>query len=88
MIIDADLVNRLERSAAAVTIATVGSMRRIDPLSAAATSALLGGALVSTGIGRYVNRALGIGDAVVTTDDFDELEAFSTKRVSSSRASR
>lgn len=80
MITDADLVNRLERSAAALTVATVESMRRIDPRGPGSIASFLGGALVSTGAGGYVNRAVGIGDATITVGDIDEFEAFYESR--------
>lgn len=76
MIVDRDLVSRLETSAARVSSATVAAFVGRDPGDPARVLPWGSGAIVAFGPGRYVNRAIG-----VTLDDIDdaglaEIEAF------------
>ena len=64
VIVDRDLVVRLESSAAASAIALAEAFRTIYPGDPARCERLGSGALVALGPGRYVNRAIG-----VTMDD-------------------
>lgn len=70
MIVDANLVARLESSAASLAVALATAS------SGATSQSFVSGALVALGPGRYVNRAIGVGSAAVVAADLDELETF------------
>jgi len=71
MRIDIDLARRVEHSSATATARQAVAVAAVAPDSGSAAERLDGGALVSFGRGRYVNRAIGLGfggtpaDAVV-----------------------
>lgn len=76
MIVDEELVRRIEVSAARVTTATVAAFvghAGNDPARGAPFGA---GALVAFGPGRYVNRAVGVSLDDIDDAGLDELEAF------------
>lgn len=77
MHIDVDLARRVEWSAAEFSFQQAEALNRLDPSIGAAAERLDGGALISFGPGRYVNRAIGIGlggtpadEVVAAIDDF------------------
>lgn len=76
MIVDRDLVERLEASAARVSAATVAAYVATAPDDPARAMPWGAGALVAFGPGRYVNRAVGI--TLVDIDDagIEEIERF------------
>jgi GNAT superfamily N-acetyltransferase len=61
MRIDLELVRRVEHSGAELALRQVDALARRAPTSGAAGVQLDGGALISFGHGRYVNRAMGLG---------------------------
>ncbi len=76
MIVDDDLVRRLEATAAQITLATVAELvahAADDPARAAPFGA---GALAAFGSGRYVNRAIGVSLDDIDDEGLDEVEAF------------
>jgi GNAT superfamily N-acetyltransferase len=80
MRVDRELVARLERSAAAMEVATVESMRRLDPRSPADARPLRAGAMIATGPGRYVNRVIGLTLEPLLDDDVAEIQTFYDSR--------
>jgi len=76
MRIDHALVERLERSAAEVSIDNVEAAQRFDPSSPSVVERLGNGALVASGPDRYVNRAIGITIGELTPGDVDAVERF------------
>ena len=76
MIVDRDLVNRLESSAARVSAATVAAFRAGDPDDPARQQPWQGGVLVALGPGRYVNRGIGVTLDDIDDGGLDEIEAF------------
>ncbi len=58
---DSDLARRIEHSAAQFVSSQALALAEVSPTSGARAEALDGGALVSFGPGRYVNRAIGLG---------------------------
>lgn len=76
MDVDLSLVRRLESSAVATTLSLVDAMRANDPSSPAVGVPMFGGALIVTGPGRYVNRAMGITLDERTPTDIDTLVQF------------
>ncbi|MET0324849.1 MAG: GNAT family N-acetyltransferase [Ilumatobacteraceae bacterium] len=79
MIVDRELVRRLEASAAKVSLATVDAYCSLDAADPARAVAWEHGALIAFGPGRYVNRAVGITLDDVGDDRLDQLEAFFTR---------
>ena len=75
MIVDNDLVARLESSAAASAIALAEAFRRTYPGDPARGERAGSGAVVALGPGRYVNRAIG-----VTVDDPGDRELGAIER--------
>jgi hypothetical protein len=76
VIVDEELVRRIEASAARVATATVAAFvghAGTDPARGAPFGA---GALVAFGPGRYVNRAVGVSVDDIDEGGLDELEAF------------
>lgn len=61
MRIDHALVRRVEHSAAELAVRQSALLARLSPTSGAVAARLDGGALISFGPGRYVNRAMGLG---------------------------
>lgn len=81
MKIDRALVCRVEGSGAVIAIQQAEAIAAIAPESGAAARAFDGGALVSFGPGRYVNRAMGIGLGGTGADEVvDALDAFYRER--------
>jgi GNAT superfamily N-acetyltransferase len=76
VIVDGELVHRLEASAAKVSMATVAAFVGLDPGDPARAMAWGDGALVAFGPGRYVNRAVGVTLDDIGDDGLDEIEAF------------
>jgi ribosomal protein S18 acetylase RimI-like enzyme len=76
MRIDRALVERMEASSAAVSVDNVEAATRRDPASPGAWAPLGAGALIATGHGRYVNRAIGVTVQELTPHDLDVLDAF------------
>lgn len=58
---DSDLARRIEHSTAKFVTSQAAALAEVSPTSGAQAQALDGGALVSFGPGRYVNRAIGLG---------------------------
>jgi GNAT superfamily N-acetyltransferase len=77
MRVDRDLVRTIEWSSARATALHAEALARTSPASGSTVEWFDGGALVSLGAGRYVNRAVGVGlgDASAT-EWFDALEGF------------
>ncbi len=69
MRIDADLVRRIEHSAAEHGARLSVALAERSPSSGAAAERCDGGALTSFGAGRYVNRAVGLGLGGTSADD-------------------
>ncbi|MEO5900872.1 MAG: GNAT family N-acetyltransferase [Ilumatobacteraceae bacterium] len=76
MIFDPDLVRRIERSAARVTMATALALADQAPTVAARAVPFGDGALVAFGRGRFVNRAIGASLDELDDAQLDELETF------------
>ena len=76
MIVDRELVARLESSAARVSVATVEAFVARDAGDPARAVAFGSGALVALGPGRYVNRAVGVTLDDIDDAGLDEIEAF------------
>lgn len=76
MNVDRVLIRQLEFSAIAAEAATVAAMRAVDPDDVAELIGFGGGALVATGPGRYVNRAMGVGLDPEPAVDLEEIERF------------
>ena len=76
MIFDPDLVRRIERSAAHVTMSTALALAAQAPAIEARAVTFGDGALVSFGRGRFVNRAIGVSLDALDDAQLDELEAF------------
>jgi len=78
---DIDLARRMEHSAAALTMRQAMALAESSPTSRALTEELDGGALVSFGRGRYVNRAIGLGFGGNRADEIvDALNVFYAAR--------
>ncbi len=80
MDIDADLIARLEASAARAALSHVQALALVDPSSQATGVAFGAGALIATGVGRYVNRALGVTLQPLGSAELDEIEEFYFER--------
>lgn len=76
MLIDRDLVIRLESSAAGLAADVGRSFRRLDPDDVAVIHELGDGVLVAEGPGRYVNRAIGVSLRDLADHELDEVESF------------
>ena len=76
MDVDWDLVRRIEATAATITVRLVDAMRANDPASPAAAAPMHGGALIATGSGRYVNRAMGVTLDDRSPEELDIIEQF------------
>jgi GNAT superfamily N-acetyltransferase len=76
VIVDRDLVNRLETSAARVSAATVAAFVARDAGDPARVRPWASGAIVAFGPGRYVNRAVGVTLDAIDDAGLDEIEAF------------
>lgn len=76
MIVDSDLVARLELSAAASAIALAEAFRRTYPGDPARGERRGAGALVALGPGRYVNRAIGLTLDDPRDDELGVIERF------------
>jgi GNAT superfamily N-acetyltransferase len=74
--IDAELIARLEASAAQAALSHVQALALVDPSSQAAGVPFGDGALIATGVGRYVNRALGVTLQALGPAELDEIEDF------------
>lgn len=61
MRIDLDLARRIEHSSATATVRQAVALAQSWPVTGACADELDGGALISFGPGRYVNRAIGLG---------------------------
>jgi GNAT superfamily N-acetyltransferase len=66
---DLELVRRVEQSAAELAVRQVVALAQRAPSSGATAVRLDGGALVSFGTGRYVNRAMGLGFGGTAADE-------------------
>ncbi len=74
---DIDLARRIEHSAAKFVTSQALALAEVSPASGARAGALDGGALVSFGPGRYVNRAIGLGFGGTAADEIlGALDAF------------
>ena len=81
MHIDRELIARVEHSAAAFSCQQAEALNRLDPSVGAAAARLDGGALISFGPGRYVNRAMGLGFGGTPADEIvAELDRFYSSR--------
>jgi GNAT superfamily N-acetyltransferase len=78
--VDLELVRRLETSAAIASLDLIAAIRLLDPTTAAEGREFLGGALIAMGPGRYVNRAIGVSTADLSSDDVDAIEQFFSTR--------
>jgi hypothetical protein len=76
VIVDEELVRRIEGSAARVTTATVAAYNGVADTGPARGAPFAAGALAAFGPGRYVNRAVGISLDDIDDGGLDELEAF------------
>lgn len=77
--VDAGLVRRIEASAAFSAQRSAAAIARFAPGSSARSEPFDGGALVSWGAGRYVNRGIGLGLGSASAPDMlDALERFSS----------
>ncbi len=77
MRIDLDLVRRIEHSSATATVRQAVALAERWPISGACVEELDGGALISFGRGRYVNRAIGLGFGGTAADEIvDALDRF------------
>ena len=76
MIVDEELVRRIEASAARVTTATVAAFVGHGGNDPARGAPFAAGALAAFGPGRYVNRAVGVSVDDIGDGGLDELEAF------------
>ncbi len=75
-----DLCSRLERSAAEAAAEQCAALADASPGTGASWRPFGPGALVAFGTDRYVNRAIGLGDALITPDEIAELESFFAER--------
>jgi Acetyltransferase (GNAT) family len=66
VIIERALVERLEATGAATTVALARALAATSPSTGAVAEPLAEGALIATGPGRYVNRAIGVSLADVS----------------------
>ena len=69
MRIDTDLARRIEHSAAKFVTSQAAALAEVSPTSGSFALPLDGGALVSFGPGRYVNRAIGLGFGGTAADE-------------------
>ena len=76
MLIDADLIDRLEKSAATLSARIADVMFATKVPGAVASVPWCGGSLVALGPGRYINRAVGFGAAAVSADRLAVAEDF------------
>lgn len=76
MQVDAPLIDRLERTAAVCAATVTDAMRARVPTDPAVQQPMGRGALVATGAGRYVNRAVGVTLDELSDDDLDTIERF------------
>ncbi|HQZ36651.1 MAG TPA: GNAT family N-acetyltransferase [Ilumatobacteraceae bacterium] len=78
---ECDLARRIEHSAAKFVTSQAVALAEVAPTSGAQAEALDGGALVSFGPGRYVNRAIGLGFGGTAADEIlGALDAFYGER--------
>jgi hypothetical protein len=76
VVIDEELVRRVERTAAGDSAALARALGELEPECRTSVEPLGGGQLVLLGPGMYVNRGVGMGLGVpVTSGDFERLEA-------------
>jgi GNAT superfamily N-acetyltransferase len=78
--VNLELVGRLETTSARASLDLIAAIRVLDPASAADGREFHDGALIAMGPGRYVNRAIGLTTAELSTEDVDELEQFFAER--------
>lgn len=80
MHVDERVIRRLETTAATAMVLLAESMKMIDPSGAADSIPFRGGALIATGPGRYVNRAVGLTIDELSSTDLEVVEAFYEQR--------
>ena len=81
MRIDLDLVRRVEHSGAEFARRQVGGYHDHFPAAGAASEPCDGGALISLGPGRYVNRAMGVGLGTAPAEEIvSAIDRFYTER--------
>ena len=76
MILDAALIDRLETTSAALTTRVAETMVSSRVPGAMAPVPWCGGVLIALGPGRYVNRAVGFGSAVVSAEQLGVAEEY------------
>ncbi len=80
MIVDGNLIARLETSAAHLGARVADVMVATGVAGSWPAESFCGGSLIALGPRRYINRAVGIGATAVSAGDADVLEAFYRSR--------
>jgi GNAT superfamily N-acetyltransferase len=78
--VDGGLVRRLESSAATASLDQIDALKLLDPASPAVGLRFGNGVLIAMGLGRYVNRAIGVTLDELSADDVDAIERFFVER--------